>query len=129
MHGNSAPIKFDDSILPTAASEVVLYSSIKTFALQQYQQGGVKKIVGNITSDQAGTLRLESSHDGGITPWVVVSTALAVTPLDFDFEYLIEHYDSFRLVYTCGGADQTAWHVNLAFTNERAHSKNGTDFH
>ena len=128
MSGNSVKLKYDDTTPPSASASVVLFTSFPQWSIKQLQSAGIKKVVGNITCDEAGTLRLESSHDG--TTWVVVSSlqAVASPSVDFDFEYLVEHYDSFRLVFTNGITDQTVWHVNLALTTERAHSKNGAAF-
>jgi len=131
MHANanSTKIAFDDSILPSGGGETVLADSVAICSGKgMFRNGGMKKVVGNIVSNQPGTIRLDSSHDRGEN-WVAVSSSIAVTPLDFDFEYLVEHYDDFRVVFTNGGTDQTVWHVNMALSPDRCHSKNGIVFY
>lgn len=126
----STRIKFDDSVFPSGAGDVTLYDTVAAFPGQHFwQAGGVKKFVGNTLTDQAGTIRIDTSNDRGVN-WHVQGTPIAVvTGGAFDFEFLVEHYDDFRVVFTNGGVDQTVWHVNLALSNERAHSKNGANFH
>lgn len=84
----------------------------------------ISRITFSINSNQSGTLKASFSTDGGANWTLYNSTAVAAyssPSAGGPYDYLVDTYPDFRLVWGNGGSAQTTWRVSLtALRNNRA---------
>ena len=98
------------------SNDYVLFDSTTAIGKNQLPTCGIKRISFSLANSQSGTLKAKRSTDGGTT-WdqydsqaVVASTG---TTINGPYDYLVDTFKNFQLVWTNGGAAQTTWRPEL----------------
>lgn len=102
--------------LPLGSATATLFDSTVAFGPKQLRHLPIKRLSFASEHDQAGTLVLSRSIDGGTNWDVYYSNAFSIPaannitgPVDF----LIDTFEDVKLEWTNGGTNQTVWRPEL----------------
>jgi hypothetical protein len=106
------------------SSDYVLLDTTLAFGKGQIRVLGINRITFSVNNSQAGTRKAYFSKDGGTTWNLFDSTAVTAASagaMSGPFDYLVDTYRDFKLVWTNGGSAQTTWIPTLvAIVGDRA---------
>jgi hypothetical protein len=106
------------------SSDYVLLDTTLAFGKGMLRPLGISRITFGVNNSQAGTRKAYWSKDGGTTWNLYDSTAVTAASagaMSGPFDYLVDTYPDFKLVWTNGGSAQTTWIPTLtAIRGDRA---------
>lgn len=108
-------VTYSGPALPGNAETVVLFSSTVAFGPRAAPHYRCFWVDVAITAGQAAgtqTVRLEKSHDGGVT-WIPMGTPTNVVLGFTNEEFFVSPYQDWRIVYLNGSTPQTLFGVDL----------------
>lgn len=132
----SAPVRFvyTGSALPANGETVVLLATAPTAGVLTGVIGGagnmgncfpnmlIRRILVDITNDAGGTLREYQSVDRGAN-WVQINPDLAVAAAAANsvnqYDFLVEQYGDWKLIWVNGATPQTTFRVNIVSDDQR----------
>lgn len=116
-------ITYNGSTPGADSNEYVLFSTTAAAPFKRFLAlSGSRRFVLDLKNSHAGTLDAYYSADGG-TNWIKYSTEAIAAPaagVTYTRDYLVEHYDDWKLVWTNGGSAQTTWVIQMALSPQRA---------
>ena len=108
---------------PTGSADTVIFDTTVHFGGGgMIPLMGVERIAFTAEHDQAGTLKAYRSTNKGTTWDLYDERAVAVssgTEISGPFDYVVNTYQDWKLVWTNGGVNQgAAWRPEISFTEE-----------
>lgn len=107
---------------PTGSAETTLFDTTTQFGGGgMIPLRGIERIAFAAEHDQAGTLRAYRSTNKGTTWDLYDERAVAApgaTGISGPFDYVINTYQDWKLVWANGGTDQGTWRPEISFTEE-----------
>jgi hypothetical protein len=119
--GALARVKYDGG-LPGASATVDLFNSVTARMRAGMSSYGAKRLYVALQNDQAGTLRLYESKDGGAT-WNQVTEDAVAASVDTDiqaYDFYVAPYLDIKLELENGGDAQTTFEVDMTLECERS---------
>lgn len=112
--------------LPTGSADTTLFdSTVHMGGKRMVPLMGIERMMITLQNSQAGSLKAYWSADGGTT-WNLYDTQTAAIPAaglsSGPYDYLIDGYADWRLIWTNGGTNQTVFTVSLAGIEEGRYS-------
>lgn len=124
MAADNVRIKYTGSALPGNAETVTIFDT--TAGGGQMGAGfmalaELNRLYLTIINDQAGTLKSYSSENRGTTWTQISSTAVAASAANSEnpYDYLVEPYLDWRLLWVNGATPQTTFRVAAALQGQR----------
>lgn len=119
MHAQTVHYKYDGDTPGADANDYVLFV---TPSSSYFDRKGLKRFLLRVNNSHSGTLKAEYSTDGRTT-WTQYEPDIAVSAPATDdineYDFLVEGFRDWRLVWTNGGSAQTTWDVMLSATDHR----------
>lgn len=98
------------------SNDYILFDSVVCFSGSGLEAHDISRIEFIVNNSQAGTLKAYWSQDSGVT-WVQYNSqavvAAAPPALPGPYDYLVDPYRDFRLVWGNGGVAQGTWVPNI----------------
>jgi hypothetical protein len=105
-----------DTTAPTGAGSTTLFDSIAAWGQDALPGLDVKRISFNTMNDQAGTLNASRAVRGSTTYDIYMSIAVgipAANNISGPYDFLIDTYWNWKLVWVNGGSNQTVWRPEM----------------
>ena len=119
---NITTVKYGGSVPGADANDYELFSTVTANLHPNFfPMNRVAKFQIFVKNPQAGVLKEYESEDGG-TNWSQVSNtavAAAAATAQNAYEFVVEPYRDWKLVWTNGGVAQTGWVVKMAMLEDR----------
>jgi hypothetical protein len=122
MGMNSPTVKYTGSALPGNAEVVVMFTTTANgYGANFFASTGTNRFLLALVNDQTGTLASQKSTDRGVTWTTISSDAVSASATNDQnyYDYLVEPYADWRLVWTNGATPQTSFKPSMALVNQR----------
>lgn len=112
--------KYDGETPGADGDDYVLFETPHSYF---FDRKGLKRFLIRINNSESGTLKAEYSTDGREN-WTQYEPDISVSAPSSDdineYDFLVEGFRDWRLVWTNGGSAQSTWDVFMSATPERS---------
>lgn len=123
MPGSFPRFLYTGKALPANGDSPVIFDSTVAFPMASgFAMLGIHRLLISITNDQAGTLQASQSTNRGTT-WTRsdadLAVAIAPSNTNQQFDYLVEPYADWKLVWVNGASTQATFIISIAGSDSR----------